>query len=140
MPQILELIEDDHDLIRVLFDEIEHDPDSRDVRCITLHRELLAHLLAEEATLYPRLREAAPEEVEMALDEHVTIRERLERFKVVPEGDEAWMEALDDLRDWVEAHFAQEEEDIFARARHYLSRSDLFALGEAFEKEKVTVA
>lgn len=51
MPQILELIEDDHDLIRVLFDEIEHDPDSRDVRCITLHRELLAHLLAEEATL-----------------------------------------------------------------------------------------
>ncbi|HIH85536.1 MAG TPA: hemerythrin domain-containing protein [Methanoculleus sp.] len=140
MPQILELIEDDHDLIRVLFDEIEHDPDSRDVRCITLHRELLAHLLAEEATLYPRLREAAPEEVEMALDEHVTIRERLERFKVVPEGDEAWIEALDDLRDWVEAHFAQEEEDIFARARHYLSRSDLFALGEAFEKEKVTVA
>jgi hemerythrin superfamily protein len=140
MPQILELIEDDHDLIRVLFDEIEHDPDSRDVRCTTLHRELLAHLLAEEATLYPRLREAAPEEVEMALDEHVTIRERLERFKVVPEGDEAWIEALDDLRDWVEAHFAQEEEDIFARARHYLSRSDLFALGEAFEKEKVTVA
>lgn len=140
MPQILELIEDDHDLIRVLFDEIEHDPDSRDVRCITLHRELLAHLLAEEATLYPRLREAVPEEVEVALDEHVTIRERLERFKVVPEGDEAWMEALDDLRDWVEAHFAQEEEDIFARARHYLSRSDLFALGEAFEKEKVTVA
>ncbi|MDI3507344.1 MAG: hypothetical protein PWQ69_1324 [Methanomicrobiaceae archaeon] len=140
MPQILELIEDDHDLIRVLFDEIEHDPDSRDVRCITLHRELLAHLLAEEATLYPRLREAAPEEVEVALDEHVTIRERLERFKVVPEGDEAWIEALDDLRDWVEAHFAQEEEDIFARARHYLSRSDLFALGEAFEKEKVTVA
>lgn len=140
MPQILELIEDDHDLIRVLFDEIEHDPDSRDVRCITLHRELLAHLLAEEATLYPRLREAAPEEVEVALDEHVTIRERLERFKVVPEGDEAWMEALDDLRDWVEAHFAQEEGDIFARARHYLSRSDLFALGEAFEKEKVTVA
>lgn len=140
MPQILELIEDDHDLIRVLFDEIEHDPDSRDVRCITLHRELLAHLLAEEATLYPRLREAAPEEVEVALDEHVTIRERLERFKVVSEGDEAWMEALDDLRDWVEAHFAQEEEDIFARARHYLSRSDLFALGEAFEKEKVTVA
>ncbi|MGE4374717.1 MAG: hemerythrin domain-containing protein, partial [Methanoculleus sp.] len=65
---------------------------------------------------------------------------RLERFKVVPEGDEAWIEALDDLRDWVEAHFAQEEEDIFARARHYLSRSDLFALGEAFEKEKVTVA
>ncbi|MBP8676754.1 MAG: hemerythrin domain-containing protein [Methanoculleus sp.] len=140
MPQILELIEDDHDLIRVLFDEIEHDPDSRDVRCITLHRELLAHLLAEEATLYPRLREAVPEEVEVALDEHVTIRERLERFKVVPEGDEAWIEALDDLRDWVEAHFAQEEEDIFARARHYLSRSDLFALGEAFEKEKVTVA
>jgi len=140
MPQILELIEDDHDLIRVLFNEIEHDPKSRDVRCITLHRELLAHLIAEEATLYPRLREVAPEEVEVSLDEHVAIRERLERFEVLPEGDEAWVEALADLRDWVEGHFAQEEDDIFARARHYLSRSDLFALGEVFEKEKETIA
>lgn len=74
MPQILELIQDDHELIRNLFDELESNPDTRDVRCITLRRELPGHMYAEEATLYARLRDLVPEEIHRSLEEHDEVR------------------------------------------------------------------
>ncbi|HOI12915.1 MAG TPA: hemerythrin domain-containing protein [Methanoculleus sp.] len=140
MPQILELIRQDHDLIRGLFDELESNPETGDVRCITLRRELPGHMDAEEATLYARLRDVAPEEIRQSLDEHTEVRGTLARFERIPLRDDAWMPALIDLRGRVEAHFTSEEEDIFARAKRHLSRADLFALSEMFEQEKVAAA
>lgn len=140
MPQILELIREDHDLIRALFDELESNPETRDVRCITLRRELPGHMYAEEATLYAHLRERVPEEIRRSLDEHTEVRETLARFETIPQRDDAWMPALVDLRERVEAHFASEEGEVFARVEEHLGRSDLFALGETFGREKVAAA
>ncbi len=140
MPQILELIREDHDLIRALFDELESNPETRDVRCITLRRELPGHMYAEEATLYAHLRDRVPEEIRRSLDEHTEVRETLARFEKIPLRDGAWMPALVDLRERVEAHFASEEGEVFARAEEHLERNDLFALSETFEKEKVAAA
>ncbi len=140
MPQILELIREDHDLIRALFDELESNPETRDVRCITLRRELPGHMHAEEVTLYAHLRDRVPEEIWRSLDEHTDVRETLARFERIPLRDDAWMPALADLRGRVEAHFVSEESEVFARAEEHIERSDLFALSETFEKEKVAAA
>ncbi|KLK88144.1 hemerythrin [Methanoculleus sediminis] len=140
MPQILELIREDHDLIRALFDELESNPETRDVRCITLRRELPGHMYAEEVTLYAHLRDRVPEEIRRSLDEHTEVRETLVRFERIPQRDDAWMPALADLRERVEAHFASEESEVFARAEEHLGRNDLFALSETFEREKVAAA
>ena len=138
--QILELIRNDHDLIRGLFDELETNPETRDVRCITLRRELPGHMYAEEASLYTRLRGVVPEEVRRSLDEHADIRRTLARFETIPQRDDAWMPALADLRERVEAHFAAEEEGLFARAEEHLDTKDLFGLSETFEQEKRAAA
>ncbi len=140
MPQILELIRGDHDFIRGLFDELESNPDTRDVRCITLRRELPGHMYAEEATLYARLRDVVPEEIRQSLAEHTETRETLARFEVIPLRDDAWMPALRDLRKLVEAHFTSEEREVFTRAEHHISPAELFGLGEMFEQEKQKAA
>lgn len=140
MPQILELIKDDHDFIKNLFDELESNPETRDVRCITLRRELPGHMYAEETTLYARLRDVVPEEIQRSLEEHDEVRKRLVRFEKIPLRDDAWMPALRELRGDVEAHFASEEGEVFARAERHLSRSTLFELSEAFQQEKEEAA
>lgn len=141
MAQILELIRADHDFIRSLLDELAGNPETRDVRCITLRRELPGHMYAEEATLYARLRDVAPEEIRQSISEHSDIRDMLARFEAIPLRDEAWMPALAGLTDIVKAHFAAEEEEvIFSRAEHYLSRSELFELSEGFGMEKQKAA
>ncbi|CVK31938.1 hemerythrin domain-containing protein [Methanoculleus bourgensis] len=140
MAQILELIRADHDFIRSLLDELADNPETRDVRCITLRRELPGHMYAEEATLYARLRGVAPEEIRQSISEHSDIRDMLARFEAIPLRDEAWMPALAGLTDIVKAHFAAEEEVIFSRAEHYLSRSELFELSEGFGMEKQKAA
>lgn len=140
MPQILELIQDDHELIRNLFDELESNPDTRDVRCITLRRELPGHMYAEEATLYARLRDLVPEEIHRSLEEHDEVRKNLARFERIPLRDDAWIPALRELREVVEAHFATEEGHVFTLAERHLSRDTLFGLTETFEREKVEAA
>ncbi len=140
MVQILELIRDDHDFIRNLFDELESNPDTRDIRCITLRRELPGHMDAEEATLYARLGGAKPEVVRQLMADHTAIRETLARFEVIPLRDDAWLPALAGLREEIEAHFTLEEEDIFEQAERYLDINTLFELGEVFPREKVAAA
>ena len=140
MVQILELIRDDHDFIRNLFDELESNPDTRDIRCITLRRELPGHMDAEEATLYARLRGAKPEVVRRLMADHTAIRETLARFETIPQRDDAWLPALADLREEVEAHFAFEEGEVFERAERHLDTGSLFELSEAFQREKEAAA
>jgi len=140
MPQILELIRDDHDLIRSLFDELESNPETRDVRCITLRRELPGHMYAEEATLYARLRDVVPEEIRRSLDEHDEVRTAIARFETIPPRDSAWMPALRELREDVEAHFTTEEGEVFTLAERHLSEDNLFELAETFQREKETAA
>ncbi len=140
MPQILELIRDDHDLIRVLFDDLESKQESRDVRCITLRRELTGHMYAEEATLYAWLQDVVPEEIRRSLDEHDAVRAALVRFERIPLRDDAWMPGLRELRGEIEAHFATEEGRVFALAEQHLSQDNLFELGETFRQEKEAAA
>ncbi len=140
MPQILELIRDDHSLIRGLFDELEGDPETRDVRCITLRRELPGHVYAEEATLYAYLRDKVPEEIRRSLDEHARVRETLARFERIPLRDADWMPALVNLRREVEEHFTTEEGDVFFLAEQHLDEGILFELGEVFQEEKQRAA
>ena len=82
-----------------IFDDLENKPETRDVRCITLRRELTGHMYAEEATLYPWLRDMAPEEIHRSLDEHADLRAALVRFEKIPLRDDAWMPGLRELRE-----------------------------------------
>lgn len=140
MPQVLELIREDHDLIRALFDELESNPETRDVRCITLRRELPGHMHAEEVTLYAHLRDRVPEEIRRSLDEHNEVRAALARFERISLQDDAWLPELRELREDVEAHFTTEEQRVFALAEQHLSRGNLFELTETFQQEKEAAA
>lgn len=140
MPQILELIRDDHSFIRGLFDELESYPEARDVRCITLRRELPGHMYAEEVTLYAYLRDKVPREIRQSIDEHARVRETLARFERIPLRDADWMPALVNLKREVEEHFTTEEEDVFFLAEQHLDTDILFELGEIFQEEKQKAA
>lgn len=136
--QVLERIREDHDLIRNILSEMESTPDTRDIRCITLRRELLRHMHAEEVTLYASLQSGMPEEIRQFAEDHARIREVMSRLEATPNSDDTWEASLRDLRGRVEAHFDAEEGRVLPRAEAYSSRDELFAMGERFEREKGT--
>lgn len=97
----------------------------------TLTRELNAHELLEEHALYPAL-EPHAQTREIVLEgyeeHHVTDVLTAELRKVKP-NDERWAAKFKVLKETLEHHLQEEEQNMFRAARGVLSREELDGLG-----------
>ncbi|RXE55201.1 hypothetical protein ABH15_13410 [Methanoculleus taiwanensis] len=140
MADIIEMIREDHSLIRRLLDDLERHPDVRDIRYITLKRELQMHMHAEEATIYQRLLIDIPDAIGRSIEEHNRIRLLLGKLDTTPLGNEVWTQHLGELRSSIEDHFDGEEDLLLKRAADILSQVDRYEMYEQFQMEKGVMA
>ncbi len=140
MADIIEMIREDHDLIRRLLDDLQNREEVRDIRYLTLRRELQTHMHAEEATIYRRLVADIPEDVADLLEEHNRMRELIGRLDTTSLEDPAWGDYLGDLRDLVNAHFDREEDLLLKRTQDVLSQVERYEMFEQFQMEKGVMA
>jgi hypothetical protein len=120
MPDITDLILDEHDLLRRRFAELD-ERRSADAGGDQLERlwrpvaDLLErHATAEEQTFYPRLLkrgENAEDETEDAISDHNKIREAVRRAEQAPVGTDDWWAAVLDARASNSDHMAEEERE-----------------------------
>ena len=136
-----ELLKKDHQTVSGIFDELEAgDAAARRQTFPRLKQELDAHAHIEETIFYPALKER-PETtglVAEAYEEHAEVKEllaQLEQGLGAADGD-AWLEQLTDLRDSVEHHVEEEENDLFPNAEKALGREQIDALGARMQEEK----
>lgn len=130
MPDVIELLEQDHRLVERLFDQYQqrNDPSVLERIC----HELDVHTEGEERYVYPVLGEDVDggEELEHeARDEHEEAKQLIDRIRSVGfEGDEA-PRLAGELQTAIEHHVEEEESEIFPKMRSSLDERRLDAIG-----------
>ncbi len=132
----LDLLKKDHQMVRELFQRLEAEPQEADFA--TLKNSLLEHATLEEELFYPELRddEENEDEVMRAYEEHAQVKYTLQEMTEIGLGNEGWMEKLIELKDAIEHHVEEEEEELFGIAIETFSDEELEELGQRMEQHK----
>lgn len=138
---VVDLILADHREFERLFRALRNREEDRPDRLRELADLLVAHALAEESEVYPRLKNRAPgerEEIEHGVEEHAEGHEMLARLQGVADVDsEEFEEALEDLVEAVNHHIDEEEREILNAARENVAEEIRLELGEGFLRARL---
>lgn len=141
---VYKLLHEDHLKVKSLFKELEDTTEravkTREHLFFALKTELSLHAEAEEKFFYPRLE--PPKETHditlEALEEHKVVKILLQQLDEEDKGTEEWAAKLTVLRENVEHHVKEEEEDLFKKAKKVLSQEDSESIAgeiEAYKEE-----
>jgi len=136
----LELLKDDHQRMRSLFEQIEgtDDPATRQELLDQIDTELEIHAHIEETIFYPALEnfDELRDMVEKAWDEHAEITALLKGLEELGVDSDAFAEDLTALIETVELHVEDEEEELFPSVREIIAASALEDLAEQLAAAK----
>jgi hemerythrin superfamily protein len=137
----LELLKEDHQKVKELFEEVEETEDEKEKTKIfsEIQRELETHARIEETVFYPAMEqhEELKDMVLEAIEEHKQIKTLLKEIDNLKSDSEKFEPKLSVLMENVEHHAEEEEEGkMFLKIREICSQEDLEKLGEELEAEK----
>jgi hemerythrin superfamily protein len=120
---IFDQLHRDHAALLEMIDELRDGRDGERVH--RLHRDLTAHLAAEEYVLYQRLRGGGPTRsvVAAVVDEHKLVRSRMSRV-FLSDGNGDWSALVEALRATMRHNVDEEEGRVFPLAREILQTDD----------------
>lgn len=134
-----ELLKADHKKVAGLFDQLEAGSGTRKLDVFKqIKSELEVHTHIEETIFYPALEK--PEETHdltlEAYEEHNVVKTLLKELSGARSADDEWQAKAKVLRENVEHHVEEEENELFDKADDALSSEELEALGDRMEAEK----
>lgn len=133
------LLKTDHRKVEELFDQLESARGQAKLRLFAqIKMELDLHTHLEEKFFYPALEE--PREThELALEayeEHDVVKKLLREMSRGKNANEEWQAQAKVLRENVEHHVEEEENELFPKAQSVLSEEEVDELGELMAAEK----
>lgn len=137
-----ELLKTDHKKVSGIFEKLEDTTEravkTRDELFAQLKQELDIHAHIEETIFYPALkREAETRAITLeGFEEHHVIKILLNELNELGVDNEQWTAKLKVLKENVEHHVEEEEEDMFPKAREVFSSEVIDDLGARMETEK----
>jgi iron-sulfur cluster repair protein YtfE (RIC family) len=143
---IYTLLQEDHEKVKSLFDELEETTEralkKRAHLFSELKMELEIHALAEEKYFYPLLKEddSTHEMALEAVEEHAVVKRLLKELEKDDKGTEEWAAKLKVLKENVEHHVGEEEGDLFKKAKQVIGKDIAEQLAEeveAFKEEQI---
>ena len=137
---VVEVILADHRLFEELIRALRNREEDRAARLGELADVLVAHAVAEEEEVYPKLSRRAPEEseeIEHGTEEHAEGHEALMELQAVEDVDSPeFEEALEHLSEMVTHHLDEEERDVLNAAREHVPDDVRARLGTAFLRRR----
>lgn len=141
----IQLLKSDHQEVKGLLEELA-ETTARAVKrraelIETIQTKLHAHTTIEEEIFYPAYRDAGGKEQEKmyyeALEEHRAAEDLVlpDLFKTKPDS-EKFSGRAKVLKELIEHHIEEEEEELFKQAKHLLDKTQLQALGETMAERK----
>lgn len=138
----IDLLTADHKTVMQLFEEFrvlhENVGDiSRKTRLVEkISRELTVHTQIEEEIFYPAVRDAIRDDrlMDDAQQEHAGAKQLIARLAELPPDDEDYDATVNALRDEVEHHVSDEQDNMFPKVLR--SGLDTMALGEQLMQRK----
>jgi len=137
------LLKTDHEKVSGIFEKLEATTEraekTREELFLKLKQELDLHAHVEEKIFYPVLKKAEEtREITMeGIQEHHVVKVLLRELDAMGVGSETWTAKLKVLKENVEHHVEEEEDDMFKKARTVLSKEQLEELGTLMEQEKL---
>ena len=133
------LLKADHQKVAGLFDELESADGKQKLSVFAeIKTELELHTHVEETIFYPALEE--PKETHdltlEAYEEHDVVKRLLQELSRARSANEEWEAKAKVLRENVEHHVEEEENELFKKASKALSRDEIETLGEQMQSEK----
>ena len=128
----IEMLEEQHRDVEDLFDELESAgaSDKQDL-FDELADQLAVHALIEEMHFYPAVKARRTEDILLeSLEEHLSIKRLLADLLQLDPSNELFAAKLEVLKEQVEHHVAEEEDDLFPKVRKVLDHKQLVALAE----------
>jgi iron-sulfur cluster repair protein YtfE (RIC family) len=116
----------------------ENAADSCEEMFSALKKEVETHSEANEKVFYPALKE--PDKTRdltlEAIEEHHVFSQLLEELDNMPKDNDQWMAKLTVLKENVEYHVEEEENNLFPKARQALSAAQANEMDERIKQEK----
>jgi hemerythrin-like domain-containing protein len=134
-----ELLKADHRKVEKLFGQLESARGQAKLRVFEqIKTELDLHTHIEEKIFYPALEK--PKQTHdltlEAYEEHDVVKKLLKELSQAKTATEEWEAQAKVLRENVEHHVEEEENELFVKAEAALSEEEIEALGEQMEAEK----
>ena len=137
-----QLLKEDHQKVSGIFQQLEPTTEraekTRTELFAKLKEELDIHAQIEESIFYPSIKQAAETRkiVLEGFEEHHVIKMLLKELETLPVDTEQWTAKLKVLKENVEHHVEEEEQEMFQKAREVLSEDDINRLGAQMEQAK----
>ena len=138
----ISLLEEDHRKMKKLLSELESTTErgvkTREELFTTVKDELTVHETIEEEIFYPALKEH-PKTKEITLEayeEHHVVDMVMAEIEGVAYDDEKWGAKFKVMKENIEHHIEEEENEMFKQARQAFEESELEALGERMKARK----
>lgn len=138
----LTLLKDDHDKVKGLLSKLDDTTERAEVTrtegLAKLKQELTVHEAIEEEILYPALIEfAKTKDITLeAFEEHHVVDMIMAELEQTPVEDETWAAKLTVMKENLEHHIEEEEDDMFKKARQVMDEAELEELGERMSARK----
>jgi len=143
MADIYEILADDHRQAEELFVAIDDaELPERGPLLEQLRAELLRHAEAEKQVFYRRLA-AHPDAAAVvgeSLEDHAEIERMLDDLVAMDPASPDWLDMVHELQDSVQAHVAEEEDELFPLARDVLRAAEAERMVRAFRDSRRRVA
>lgn len=145
---VLEILKADHDKVKRLFNQFEETDNEKHRLALfrTIRNELTTHTFVEETVFYPAFRryDEFKSWLDQAQAEHGQMKTFLKEMGAMSSiGSEEFAEKFESLKEEVEHHVSDEENDFFPKVRKLMKRPEREALGrhvEAARQEKAEAA
>lgn len=139
--KIYERLKQDHETQKDLAAKIaETSGDSEERRQLfaRFRREAEAHANAEEQVFYAQLLKSpdSQEQARHSVSEHEEASDLLDELADSDMSSPGWLSKFKTLKDELEHHIEEEEEEVFALARSVLPENDEERMAEAFAERK----
>ncbi len=141
----INLLQEDHERVRKLFSELEDtepaEPEHRRELLDELEREIKIHSMIEEEIFYPAFKVAAEDTEDVRLfyeaaEEHHVVDMILPEVRDADPATPVFDARAKVLRETVEHHVDEEENDMFPTARELMSEDQLQELGNQLGTRK----
>lgn len=132
----LDLLKSQHEEVRTLFQEIEQEEDNDEKLDLVeeLADNLAAHATIEEKIFYPAAFASRTEDLlREAVEEHLAMKRLVADLLEMTPDDEGFDAKVSVLKEQVEHHVEEEENDLFAAVRKEISTIELVRLGEQMQ-------
>jgi len=138
----VKLLEEDHKKVKKMLSDLDSTTErgvkTREELFTKVKQELTVHESIEEEIFYPALKEhpKAKDLVLEAYEEHHVVDMVMAEIAEVPFDDETWGAKLTVMKENVEHHIEEEEDEMFKQARQVFSTEELEELGGRMQARK----